>query len=135
MPRFPGIMSAKEARSARLKAARIAAGFESAAAAAERFGWAYPTYAQHEGGAGIGKNPGRYARAFRVSEAWLLTGEGGEVVSAQETELRRLYLSLSPSRRDRLLDQARLLRLDEEAHAPDEPAPSEPAGKDRQLRR
>ncbi len=41
------------------------------------FGWNYDTYAQHENGTrGIGRAADRYAAAFRVSEAWLLTGEG-----------------------------------------------------------
>lgn len=37
----------------------------------------YDTYAQHENGTrGIGRAAGRYAKAYRVSEGWLLTGEG-----------------------------------------------------------
>lgn len=71
----------------RLEKARIARGFESARAASEYFGWKYDTYAQHENGTrGITRAAEKYAKAFRVSEAWLLTGEGigpdGEVREA-----------------------------------------------------
>ena len=61
----------------RLQEARERRGFLSARAAAEFFGWKYDTYAQHENGTrGISRAAGKYAKAFRVSEAWLLTGEG-----------------------------------------------------------
>ncbi len=61
----------------RLQKARKAAGFKHALHATQRFGWSYPTYMNHEKGLrGIGKAAARYAQAFRVSEAWLLTGEG-----------------------------------------------------------
>lgn len=60
----------EEARSARFKTAKDAA---------EYFGWKYDTYAQHENGTrGIGRAAGRYAKAYRVSEGWLLTGEGSK---------------------------------------------------------
>lgn len=61
----------------RLQEAREKRGFSSAKRAAEYFGWSVATYNQHENGQrGIGRAVGRYAKAFRVSEAWLLTGEG-----------------------------------------------------------
>ncbi|GAB5505817.1 MAG: hypothetical protein Rhirs2KO_09800 [Rhizobiaceae bacterium] len=61
----------------RLRQARETAGFSTAKAAAERFGFNYNTYSQHERGiVGITRAATDYARAFRVSEAWLLTGEG-----------------------------------------------------------
>ena len=51
--------------------------FPSAKEAARFHGWSYDTYAQHENGTrGIKKAVAQYARAFRVSEGWLLTGEG-----------------------------------------------------------
>lgn len=63
----------------RLESARERRGFSSARAAAEYFGWKYDSYVQHERGErGIKKVAKRYAKAFRVSEAWLLTGEGAE---------------------------------------------------------
>lgn len=61
----------------RLQEARERRGFLSARAASEFFGWKYDSYAQHENGTrGIGRVAAKYAKAFRVSEAWLLTGEG-----------------------------------------------------------
>src|SRR5690606_36236985 len=60
----------------RLEKARIERGFKHALNAAEFFGWMYDTYAQHENGTrGIVRAAAKYAKAFRVSEAWLLTGE------------------------------------------------------------
>lgn len=62
----------------RLEQARIDRGFKSARSAAEFFGWPYDTYAQHENGTrGITRAADKYAKAFRVSKGWLLTGEGG----------------------------------------------------------
>lgn len=61
----------------RLERARKDRGFEDAKAAAKFFGWSYDTYAQHENGTrGLVRAAAKYAKAFRVSEAWLLTGEG-----------------------------------------------------------
>lgn len=67
----------------RLIQAREKAGFETAKAATEYHGWKYDTYIQHERGErGIKKVAASYARAFHVSEAWLLTGEGSGGVNA-----------------------------------------------------
>lgn len=54
------------------------AGFGDATTAARRFGWTVPTYLAHENGSrGFGVERGaEYARAFKVSACWLLTGEG-----------------------------------------------------------
>lgn len=61
----------------RLEQARINRGFRTAKDAARFFDWKYETYIQHEQGIrGIPRAAARYAKAFRVSEAWLLTGEG-----------------------------------------------------------
>lgn len=61
----------------RLEQARIRRGFKKPKDAVERFGWKYDTYIQHERGErGITRAAGDYARAYRVSKAWLLTGEG-----------------------------------------------------------
>jgi phage repressor protein C with HTH and peptisase S24 domain len=61
----------------RLMKARKSRGFSTAKAAANFFGWNYDTYHYHESGKrGIGKVAKRYANAFRVTESWLLTGEG-----------------------------------------------------------
>ena len=64
-------------QAARLRSARAARGFSDAAAVAAFFGWNYTTYSQHERGQrGLTRVAGRYAKALRVSESWLLTGEG-----------------------------------------------------------
>lgn len=61
----------------RLELARRTRGFQNAKDAAKYFGWKYETYIQHEQGIrGLTRQSGKYARAFRVSEGWLLTGEG-----------------------------------------------------------
>lgn len=60
----------------RLRESRISAGFKSATAAAEHFGWKTPTYISHENGA-RGFRPvdaEKYARAFDVDAGWLVTG-------------------------------------------------------------
>lgn len=68
----------KLARATRLREARQAAGFHSAAAAAEAMGIPAPTYASHENGHGGMRADValRYARKFKVSPEWLLTGRG-----------------------------------------------------------
>jgi phage repressor protein C with HTH and peptisase S24 domain len=55
----------------------MAAGFENATAAADRFGWKPPTYLAHENGSrGMTVEMARdYAAAFRVTPAWLLFGD------------------------------------------------------------
>lgn len=61
----------------RLEQARKNRGFKTPKDAARFFGWKYESYIQHEQGTrGIVRASGTYAKAFRVSEAWLLTGEG-----------------------------------------------------------
>jgi phage repressor protein C with HTH and peptisase S24 domain len=67
--------------SERLRQARKDAGFRSARAAALKFGWKPSTYASHENGQTpeIPHEAARdYARAFKVSPGWLLTGEGSK---------------------------------------------------------
>jgi phage repressor protein C with HTH and peptisase S24 domain len=62
----------------RLRAAREAAGYEKPVDAATAFGWKRSTYFAHENGQNGFKAAAakKYAQAFRVSAAWLLTGEG-----------------------------------------------------------
>ncbi len=76
-----GIMSTVNTRienqGKRLAIARSAAKFRTAKAAAEHFGWSYSSYHNHESGIrSYERSVERYAAAFNVSEAWLLTGEG-----------------------------------------------------------
>lgn len=72
----------------RLTSARKDAGFKSAAEAAERFGWKYPTYAGHENGSrGLTVEAARdYSRAFRTTPEWLLFGTGSEPQLPATTE-------------------------------------------------
>lgn len=72
------IISVMSGSNDRLRLARERAGFPSARAAAIRFHWTVSTYASHENGQTPVpvKAAEKYARAFRVSAAWILTGEG-----------------------------------------------------------
>lgn len=66
----------------RLEIARRARLFDSAKAATDFHGWKYDTYVQHERGErGITRAAQKYARAYKVSAGWLLTGEGEGPVS------------------------------------------------------
>lgn len=59
----------------RLQEARKGAGYESAAAAAEAMGVKLPTYVHHENGTrGLSRAAVRYAKFFRVSLDWLVSG-------------------------------------------------------------
>src|SRR5579862_8221131 len=61
----------------RLKEARIAAGYETATAAAQAMGILVPTYVRHENGSNrMLRSASRYAVFFRVSLDWLLSGKG-----------------------------------------------------------
>lgn len=66
-----------ENQGTRLTKARLKAGFETAADAARAFGWKEITYRAHESnGRGLKKEVAmQYGKAFKVSPAWLLTGE------------------------------------------------------------
>lgn len=71
------IMDDSEKIAARLRAARLHAGFSSAEEAAASLGIKYPTYAAHENGSrGIGRAQELYARRFKVSLDWLKRGIG-----------------------------------------------------------
>jgi len=64
-------------QAARLRQVRELRGFKTAKEAAERFHWNYNTYSQHERGqSAITRAAKEYAKAFKVHEGWLLTGEG-----------------------------------------------------------
>lgn len=62
----------------RLRMARERAKFKSARAAALRHGWTVSTYASHENGQTDvpSKEAKKYAKAFKVSAGWILTGDG-----------------------------------------------------------
>lgn len=107
---------------ARLKRARIAAGFEHAKDAADSMGVAVSTYLGHENGnRGIpAKRAAQYARKFRVSEQWLLYGKGpgvdgeGDVTS----QIVSLIESLST-----IKQQAALAMLKGLAQTEEQPTP------------
>ncbi|MEO9230889.1 MAG: S24 family peptidase [Devosia sp.] len=89
----------------RLEHARTLRGFSTARAACDFFGWNYSAYTQHENGTrGIVRVAAKYAKAFRVSEAWLLTGEG-EPGSAVEIPLLG-WVSAGVMMRDDVSDEA-----------------------------
>ena len=62
----------------RLRWARETAGFETASDAAKAVGEKIPTYSGHDNGSrGFGREKAqKYARRFRVSLEWLMTGKG-----------------------------------------------------------
>ena len=76
---------------ARLRKARLAAGFESAADAARANRWSVAGYRHHENGTAGWKDERarEYARAYRVSAQWLIfgigTGPDGEVAASTES--------------------------------------------------
>ncbi|WP_287121404.1 hypothetical protein [Mesorhizobium sp.] len=79
----------------RLQIARENAKFSSAKAAAEFYGWSVHTYHQHENGIrGFGRASAKYAKAFKVSEGWLLTGEGQGPGKQRSIDQRLLQLRL-----------------------------------------
>ncbi len=102
----------------RLEQARKAAGYESARAAAIRFDWSYDTYSQHERGErGLSRSAKRYAKAFKVSEAWLLTGETG-AQHAEKDALIEDLLKLSPAHRAAVAALVQSLKQAESEEAP-----------------
>lgn len=83
----------------RLRAARIAAGFDSATAAAAFHGWTPSTYTAHENGQNgfKVKQAVVYARAFKVSPEWLQFGANPPPPDAQsiDAQLRELPQDVS----------------------------------------
>ncbi len=71
----------------RLKEARAKAGYASARSAALKFGWPVSTYGAHENGQNDydAEAAAKYAKAYRVSPAYLLTGENPPL-SAEDRE-------------------------------------------------
>lgn len=96
--KLPGML---ETPGDRLKDARDKAGFRSARAAALHFHWTPSTYASHENGQ-TGEIPHaaarKYAKAFRVSAAWLLNGEGDMRPVIAKDRLEKLLKSIPADR-------------------------------------
>lgn len=82
----------RDQQAGRLRQARKMRGFDGPKAAADFFGFNYNTYAQHENGrAGITHAAKKYARAYKVREAWLLTGDGEPDDVDGSDELRDVF--------------------------------------------
>lgn len=77
----------KEQIAKRLKQARKDAGYDSTRAAAEAYGWTHNTYKSHENGIrGVPLGTlQQYARAYRKSLTWLLTGRGAAALNGKLT--------------------------------------------------
>jgi transcriptional regulator with XRE-family HTH domain len=111
-------MSPEDTPHARLKAARLAAGFASAARAAEHFGFTVPTYNAHENGQnGINVDVAKeYANAFNTTAEWLLLGkvEGVSIpIANKPVELDPLLIAtwqkLSVKQRKKLMQIALII--------------------------
>jgi len=77
----------------RLKSARKAAGYTTAADAARALSLSPPTYQGHENGSrGITADAARsYARAFRVTPEWILYGRNPDDAAPAEPDLVNVY--------------------------------------------
>jgi transcriptional regulator with XRE-family HTH domain len=80
--------SADIARARRLRKAREAAGFPTAVAAAQRFGWSRNTFSSNENGNApfSFKRARAYAEAFGVSTVWLYGGDEFTPQAASEAD-------------------------------------------------
>lgn len=99
---------------ARLRIARLRAGFETGKEAAEAMGFPVSTYLAHENGSRgyPAKKAAVYARKFKVREQWLLYGVGPEPGAKQgdETaEIIDIMERLPPLRRAEALDILRVI--------------------------
>lgn len=97
----------------RLQRARRDAGYRGPAEAAAAFGWNPHSYKSHENGTrGLRRlTAERYGRAYHVSAAWLLTGEGEpeERPSLAERELLGKYRALPEGARRIVVEVCELL--------------------------
>jgi len=76
----------RKAQAARLKSARESCGYDTASDAARALNVGLSTYLAHENGTRSYRNYiDRYARAFKVTTDWLLTGRGAKGDLAQTT--------------------------------------------------
>ena len=97
------IRSGLDTTGKRLRFARLAAGIESQAAAVARFNWSKDTLKSAENDTrGLTlKSVQKYARAYKCSAAWLLTGDGpapGEKsASVQELDRELLHSIMTES--------------------------------------
>lgn len=105
---MPDIFSVMKTSGDRLRAARIKAKFKSASAAARRYGWVASTYSSHENGQTEvpTEDAIKYAKAFKVSAAWILLAAGTEDDPGLDDLLRDE--SVAAKRRARRLIEAML---------------------------
>lgn len=74
----------------RLIKARENAGYTTAVEACDKLKFSHSTYAQHESGArGLKNAAAQYAKAFGVTEEWLLHGDGGPPASREIAAVRQ----------------------------------------------
>lgn len=94
----------------RLRIAREAAGYRSAADAAAAIGANSNTYASHENGnRGLGRAASRYAKAYKVDKSWLTDGFGrGPGQGADPVLDQIIQVASGLSARDRLFALAAL---------------------------
>lgn len=91
----------------RLKQARAQAGFNSARGAAIRHGWVPSTYASHENGQAKNiprEDAVKYARAFKISVAWLLHEEGPMRPGKDSNRAAELFKAMPPEQQAAALD-------------------------------
>lgn len=88
-------MDDKDLMAERLRDARSKAGYPSAQAAAEAFGWEPGAYRHHENGTRKFDIPTakRYGRAFKVNPGWLLTLDGTATNKDTEVDLVEYQLT------------------------------------------
>ena len=102
---------------ARLRIARLRAGFTTAKEAAESLGFPVSTYICHENGTrGISaKRAVSYARKYKVREQWLLYGVGagpGSEQADETAEIVGIFERLPPIRRAEALKILRVISGD-----------------------
>lgn len=77
---------------ARLREARLLAGYADARDATEAHSFTYSTYMNHEGGfRGFAREARRYAAAYKVSLVWLMSGLGEPRSKGSEHPIVQLF--------------------------------------------
>lgn len=100
----------------RLRWARERAGFKTASDAARRFGWNENTYRSNENGQRdfSKRKAAVYAKAFKVTVAWLIQGEGA-MTPPPDPEMVTLWGSLTEAQQAHVKRFMRMLREEQEA--------------------
>jgi DNA-binding XRE family transcriptional regulator len=112
------LASSMETPHTRLKAARIAAGFRSAAQAAKQVSLDYKTYVAHENGSRVftAQTAKKYANVFGTSAEQILFGKGEDIPVpltnqplAIDPILLKIWKKLKPMQRKKLIQIALIL--------------------------